>query len=553
MICPESPVLKNIKYDNLWEMASKTNYTVQHYCVLCNHLYPSDPDIFQCNENDCEGLRYKGPYSSQMKANRQPRCYFIIADIGAQLKNILERKGVWSLIEKSKLHTRSNQQQNKIADITDGEFYRKLSQPGQFLFGENNISTIFNTDGVPLYTSTGVKLWPVFLAINELPPGHRFSRDNMILAGIWQGKNAPPFREYMNAIGVEIGNLYNNGLVVDPHDEKGQKNVKVAIILGSMDLQAKAYVMNMTMHNGESGCITCKEKGLVVKQGKGHARCYPYRPPGQREDMRTTEGLICAAAVATRSNRVDGICGQNGLALYPELDLVTGLVPDYMHGVLLGVTKNLMYKWFSATQSKQPFFVGKRIKEISKRLQHIQPPDYIERLPRDLEKHYNHFKATELQSWLLFYSLPCLNGILPQQYLKHFACLSEAIHILLRDNMSLDDLHLAEKHLDVFYRDFENLYGRGSCGLNVHNIGYHLVYYVRQWGPLFGWSCFGFEDWNASLLQSVHGSGDVTRQLLVKKDAQAQINAVDCGNWSNLQSQFFFRTLQNKGKAWKSL
>ncbi|XP_070581449.1 uncharacterized protein [Ptychodera flava] len=204
MICPESPVLKNIKYDNLWEMASKTNYTVQHYCVLCNHLYPSDPDIFQCNENDCEGLRYKGPYSSQMKANRQPRCYFIIADIGAQLKNILERKGVWSLIEKSKLHTRSNQQQNKIADITDGEFYRKLSQPGQFLFGENNISTIFNTDGVPLYTSTGVKLWPVFLAINELPPGHRFSRDNMILAGIWQGKNAPPFREYMNAIGVEI-------------------------------------------------------------------------------------------------------------------------------------------------------------------------------------------------------------------------------------------------------------------------------------------------------------------------------------------------------------
>ena len=63
-------------------------------------------------------------------------------------------------------------------------------------------------------------------------------------------------------------------------------NVKVAVLLGTTDLQGKAYVVNMTQHNGESGCVTCEETGIVVTQGKGHTRCYPY------STKRTTETLL---------------------------------------------------------------------------------------------------------------------------------------------------------------------------------------------------------------------------------------------------------------------
>jgi len=38
----------------------------------------------------------------------------------------------------------------------------------------------------------------------------------------------------------------------------------------------------MTQHNGEGGCATCEEMGVVVAQGKGHTRCYPYRSPVER-------------------------------------------------------------------------------------------------------------------------------------------------------------------------------------------------------------------------------------------------------------------------------
>ena len=66
-----------------------------------------------------------------------------------------------------------------------------------------------------------------------------------------------------------------------------------------------------------------------------------------------------------------------------------------MHGVLLGATKTLdVYMVFTHKQQKD-FFVGKELKSISKRLMSIKPPDYLERLLRDLEKHYANFKATE--------------------------------------------------------------------------------------------------------------------------------------------------------------
>ena len=56
-----------------------------------------------------------------------------------------------------------------IMDIVDGKYHTRLCEPGQFLNNKCNISFIFNTD---VYLSS-VSLWPVFLAINELPSPDR--------------------------------------------------------------------------------------------------------------------------------------------------------------------------------------------------------------------------------------------------------------------------------------------------------------------------------------------------------------------------------------------
>ncbi|KAH3894855.1 hypothetical protein DPMN_019014 [Dreissena polymorpha] len=81
-----------------------------------------------------------------------------------------------------------------------------------------------------------------------------------------------------------------------------------------------------------------------------------------------------------------------------------------------------------------------------------------------------------------------------------------------------------------FQITFENLYGVEHCGLNIHNIGVHLSNYARLHGPLWGWSCFAFEDMNGTLLKSAHGTGNVCRQLmqtmLVQKKLHGEAAAI---------------------------
>lgn len=542
---------KTVTYADMLSVSGETRSKTVHYCEVCFSLFPEEQDIFTCSTSGCSGYRYKGPLSSQVKQGRQPRNFFILADVKKQLTCMLQSKGVWQAIQTMKTRIMQKSEPEELLDIVDGHYYRSLCQPGQFLHNSNNISAIFNTDGIPLYSSSNVKLWPVFLAVNELPPASRFSRENMILAAIWQGKSKPPFSQYMCAFGEEMCELYNEGFSITPPGSSESQKVRMAVLLGTMDLQAKAYVLNMTMHNGQYGCCTCEEPGETVRQGGGYARCYPYRSSDNLPHLRESDDLKYEKGqIATPLKRQKGICGMSGLATMPWFDLVLGTVPDYMHGVLLGVTKTLLHKFFSPTNSGKAHFVGRYLPNISRRMSSICPPDYIERMPRDLEKNYCHFKATELQSWLLFYALPCLNGFLADEYMQHLSLLCEGVHLLLGDCITEDDIQRAEFLLESFYEQFADLYGEGSCGLNVHNIGAHLVFYVRLWGPLWAWSCFAFEDWNAALLQSVHGTGDVTRQCVRLQEIQLKLKSIDLDKISSGPAHSYLQKIKSRGKGW---
>jgi hypothetical protein len=91
--------------------------------------------------------------------------------------------GVWANIKATKATIRRQADAHSdIQDITDGSAYRKLLEPGQFLAEQHTITCVMNTDGVNLYSSSKVELWPVFLVINEISPAARFARDNILLA-----------------------------------------------------------------------------------------------------------------------------------------------------------------------------------------------------------------------------------------------------------------------------------------------------------------------------------------------------------------------------------
>lgn len=121
---------------------------------------------------------------------------------------------------------------------------------------------------------------------------------------------------------------------------------------------------------------------------------------------------------------------------------------------------------------------------------------------------------------------------------------------MLGDCITEDDLIKAETLLDAFYEQFSTLYGKGSCGLNVHNIGAHMVFYVRMWGPLWSWSCFAFEDWNAALLQSVHGTGNVTKQCLRMIEIQLKMNCVNTDSMPSGGARCYILKMKKRHKSW---
>ena len=135
----------------------------------------------------------------------------------------------------------------------------------------------------------------------------------------------------------------------------------------------------------------------------------------------------------------------------------------------------------------------------------------------------NCFTGSEFKSWLLFYSMPVLRGILSPVYLAHYSLLVASIHMLSSHCVSASDMDASEVYLNTFYRCSVILYGKLvlfliiGCNLllfvgdkfatmNVHMLS-HLIESVRCWGPLWLYSCFSFEGMNGYINTFSMGQG----------------------------------------------
>ncbi|XP_053398883.1 uncharacterized protein LOC123556697 [Mercenaria mercenaria] len=476
------------------------------YCDKCKKLFDTETD--NCITPGCDGIR----------KDVQCKNYFVTSKICFQLQEILEREGVWRSIEEFRNH-----ESEHICDITSGNEYRKLKAQGGFLHMSSNLTLSLFIDGIPLFKSSSTSLWPVYLLINEIPPKERYTRKNMVLWGVWQGVGKPKMNMFLKPLVIDLVSLYQQGFTFTCPETMLVVTVKAMLIIATMDLQARAYVVAMTQHNGLNGCLYCMEPGQVVASGKGHCRAYLYRdqPAEQRTDETLREN---ADSARNTRERVNGVIGLSVLWYLPYFSFTNNVVIDYMHGTLLGVSRKMLELWFDKTHSSEPFNISQRMGEVDKDLKRIKPLYVIHRLPRVLTNTYTNWKASEIRNWLLFYSLPCLKERLPDIYLTHFSCLVEAVYILLQEGISPQDLQRAKLLLQAFVRNMQILYGERFMSLNVHNLT-HMVRFVELWGPLWAWSCFCFESFNGEIKKSIHGTGNVCNQIFWTLQAQKRIES----------------------------
>ena len=108
-----------------------------------------------------------------------------------------------------------------------------------------------NTDGVPVFKSSKVSIWPLYYIINELEYGKRIARENMLFAGLWFGEKKSAMwtflRLHMNALKeLETGIEFKS-------PSRGQFVCKALLLACTCDLPARCLVCNSMQYNRNTG------------------------------------------------------------------------------------------------------------------------------------------------------------------------------------------------------------------------------------------------------------------------------------------------------------
>jgi hypothetical protein len=119
------------------------------------------------------------------------------------------------------------------------------------------------------------------------------------------------------------------------------------------------------------------------------------------------------------------------------------------------------------------------------------------RAPRSIHN-ANLWKAKEWRSWLLFYVVVCLYGIIPDDYVIHFSMLSSALHIILQKSITPAQLELAQMLLIRYVYVFQNIFGKLEMVFNLHLL-LHTKRSVECLGPVWTHTAFGFEAANKTI------------------------------------------------------
>ena len=234
----------------------------------------------------------------------------------------------------------------------------------------------------------------------------------------------------------------------------------------------------MKSHSGYHSCTKCIIKGIY----NSHRVCFP----GTENSLRTDESFHL------RSQKEHHI--QLNAAL-KELNIgcVTKFPIDYMHCVLLGVTRQMLNCWIKL-RKKECSLKSNAITAINENLKEIRKclPIEFARKQRTLHE-LEHWKATEFRMFLCYTGLAALHDILPKKYYQHFLLLVCAIRILSNPKDCVVNNNCASQLIKEFVELFITLYGTEQVSYNVHSL-LHLSNDVKEYGNLNNYSAFKFEN-----------------------------------------------------------
>lgn len=193
------------------------------YCSPCQEISQFiDSNVDICSTCETE---YKKQNLEQSKT------YFYHSPLRPQLERLTQSTDY--------LFMRRGVNRNE-SDVIDGSVYSNLRRQG--IIGENDISIQWNTDGVSIFNTSKWSIWPIQVAVNELP--YRIRNNNILLCGIWFTESKPSMNMYLKPFVEELSELYTTGFRIKPIYSEHEVVIKVHTILATVDSIARPWWKN---------------------------------------------------------------------------------------------------------------------------------------------------------------------------------------------------------------------------------------------------------------------------------------------------------------------
>ena len=358
----------------------------------------------------------------------------------------------------------------------------------------NSIELIVNIDGLPLFKSSQVQLWPIL---------GLFENSNVFIIGLFCGSSKPnSVEQYLHDFIEEVKKLEKDG--ISHEDKKYIFSIRSFIC----DAPARSYLKCIIGHTGYYSCERCVIKGTYVS----HRVVFDGN---EVSDARKTNEFNNFAYHQDHQKR-----------LTPLVEITKSCIHqftlDYMHLVCLGVVKRML------TFLKQGPRICKlsnlQLQEISNHLKSLNGmmPSEFARQPRSLFE-LDRWKATEYRQFLLYTGPIVLKGVVSNILYDHFLALHVAMSIMLNSNSETRKFYLnyAQELIDYFVRNAADIYGNTFTVYNVHSLK-HVPEDVKNMDcSLNEISAFPFENYMQTLKKHVRNSQNPVVQV-AKRQAEKE-------------------------------
>lgn len=359
-----------------------------------------------------------------------------------------------------------------------------------------DLKLLLNIDGLPLFKSSAGQVYPILIAIMNVPQ----LKNIVFPVGIYYGMQKPnDIFDFLNPFINELVDLMTNGLIIEP----GNK-ISVKLIGVCCDAPAKKDLLGIKGHGGFNSCTKCTVHGRTIERRRTFTDldC----------PMRTNDDFINWVDVNFRQS-------DTPLVRIPDFDFVKSIILDFMHLVCLGVMKTMFLIWCNGElPHKLSRQLIQSISDFMKNNTGSLPVEFF-RQPRKL-KYLLRFKATEYRSFLLYLGPVALKGVLSDEKYNNFLTLHVAISILSNPkSCKIPDLtEYARKLLRHFVQNFINLYGEIFITHNFHGF-IHLTDDVEYFSTILDpisldtISVIPFENYLQTIKQTIKGKNKPLEQI----------------------------------------